>query len=103
MSAVRQLRPVYDKGEIGIGDHVHYILVNNKKQAQFMIDIINSKIMVFLQKIYTSTIWDGKDSHWNNPYPISKILVDDISLKSDQEIYKHFNLTQEEIDYIEAN
>jgi len=101
MSAVRQFRPFYDDGNIGIGDHVHYILVKNKNEADFLISIINSKLSTFLQKIFSTTFWDGKDSHWNNPYPISKIKLYNKVLENDTEIYKHFNLTQEEIDYIE--
>jgi hypothetical protein len=103
MSGVRKLRPFYDKGELGIGGHVHYILVKNKQEADFLIAVINSKLMTFLQKMFTTTFWDGDSSHWNTTYPISKIKIDDKQLNSDKDVYKYFNLNKEEIDYIESH
>jgi len=38
---------------------------------------------------------------WNNAEILRKIEVLSLGYKTDQELYKHFNLTQEEIDYIE--
>lgn len=102
MSAVRKLRPIYDKGEIGIGDHVHYILVNNEKEANFLISILNSKLGTFLQKIFCTGFWDGDSSYWNSTYPIKKIRIDEAVLKSDKDIYEYFDLTPAEIKYIES-
>jgi len=101
MSSVRIPRAIYDDGNIGIGDHVHYILVNNKEEGEFLTSVINSKLGIFLQKIFVTTFWDGESSHWNNPYPISKLKIDNRKFESDIEIYDYFGLSKEEREYID--
>jgi hypothetical protein len=44
---------------------------------------------------------DGLPARWQNPYPLSKIKINDVKLENDNDIYNYFKLTQEEIDYIE--
>jgi len=93
----------YDDGKLGIGDHVHYVLVNNENEANFLLFILQSNVMIFLQRIFSTDIWVGNlPKRWNNPYPISMIKIDDKELKTNIDVYRHFNLTQEEIDYIES-
>ena len=104
MSAVRQPRPIFDPGEIGISDHVHYILVENKEQGDFLISIFKSKLMKFLQKLYASDVLMNDDwpARWYNTTPFTKIKIDDKKLKNDKEVYQYFNLSPEEIKYIES-
>jgi len=101
MSAVGKFRPMYDEST-GIGDHVHYILVNSKKQADFLISIINSRLGMFLQKTHCTSDWKGDYAFSNVWYPFSRILLDDVNLKSDKDVYSYFNLTEEQIKYIES-
>jgi len=96
-------RPYIDNGEIGIGDHVHYILLNNIEECEFFVSVINSKICKWLQSV-TLHNWNRDKNtwqSWNNAEILRKIEVLSLGYKTDQELYKHFNLTQEEIDYIE--
>ena len=94
----------YDKGELGIAGHVHYIPVKNKKEAEFFKKILKSKLMKFLQKMYSKDVWLGSaPKRWNNPYPMTKIKLDNVELKDDQDIYDYFNLTPEEINYIDSH
>jgi hypothetical protein len=92
-----------DNGVLGIGDHLHYIIVNNLEEAEYFKKIIKSKLMIFLQKIYSGDIWIGNSPmRWNSSYPMSKIKIENLKINSDKELYEHFNLTKEEIDYIES-
>lgn len=100
MSSVRKPRPIFDSGNLGIGGHVHYIPVKNKMEGDFLISVINSKLGTFLQKIFCTGFWDGDSSYWNNPFPISKIKIDDKKLNGDRDVFDYFSLTPEEVDYI---
>jgi hypothetical protein len=71
-----------------------YIEVKNKKEANFLIKLFNTKLYKFLSS-HGSAGMRGVTN-----YSLPKI---DISREwHDSEIYSHFNLTQEEIDYIES-
>ena len=102
MCDTRPIRAMYDKGNIGIAGHIHYILVDNKKQANFFINIVNSNLIQFLSKLYSFDVIrkDGKTARWQNAYPLTKILIDDVILQSDEDIYDYFNLSKEEINLI---
>jgi hypothetical protein len=105
ISAVGPFRAIYDKGKIGISDHIHYLLVNNEKEADFFIKVITSKLSNFLQKAYASVELHGTydlPARWNIPGPISKIKLDDAVLKTDKDVYDHFNLSKEEQEYINS-
>jgi hypothetical protein len=95
----RQPHPKFDpgKGDVGIDDHIHYLpLSKNLKtaevEAQFLIPIIVGEVGTFLQKIFAPTFWDGKDCHWNNPYPFSRIMIVPKALNGDQDVYTHFGI-----------
>ena len=98
-------RPYIDNGELGIGDHVHYILLNNIKECEFFVSIVNSKICKWLQSITLQNWNHDKNTwqSWNNAEILRKIEVLSLGYKTDQELYQHFNLSAEEIDYIEES
>jgi hypothetical protein len=107
ISGFREFRPKYDEGKYGIGNHVHYLLVNNEKEANFFINILNSDLGKFLQKMHTTDFWEqpkqifsAKCYKGNVIEPFSKIKIDDVELKTDENIYKYFELTLTEIAYI---
>ena len=101
MSSMRKFRPFYDEGKIGIEDHTHYILVKNKKEADFFINIINSDLGLFLQKMFTIDFWDPKTiARYNNAFPYSKIKISEENIDTEEKMYKHFHLTREEIEYL---
>ena len=99
-----KFRAFIDNGQLGIGDHVHYLLANNIEEATFFCNFANSKLAKFSQKIFTDTWNDATQDvyAWNNPYPLSCILMSKNIITDDFGFYQHFNLTQEEIDYVES-
>jgi hypothetical protein len=104
-SYMRQFRPFFDNGELGIGNNVHYLLINSEAEANFFIAIINSELGTFLHKLFALDIWDTKFKctlKWNTILPFSKIQIDNKELKTDDDIYRYFDLTQEEIRYIKT-
>ena len=103
MSATGPLMPMYDSGNLGIGDHIHYILVDNKEQADFMSSIINSKLGIFLQKTHCNWNWKGMSTFANVSYPFSRISLDITTLESDDDVYRYFNLNSKEIKHIEES
>jgi hypothetical protein len=73
-----------------------YITVENKKEGINLINVYNSKLYKFLS--------NGNGS--GGMRSITSYSLPKLNLSrswTDQEIYDHFGLTQEEIDYIEAN
>jgi len=90
-------KTVFDDGTMGTCWHSHSIIVKNKEEADCLISYLNSKIIKFFNKINRT----GGFMNETFPYHIPKI---DLSKTwTDQELYQHFNLTQEEIDYIEES
>ena len=60
--------------------------------------------MCFLQSILSATFFDVKSwAQWNNPEPLSKVKIAPTGYLLENEIYKHFNLSDEEIDIVEEN
>lgn len=105
MSDSRDFRAFYDTGKLGIGDHVHYILVPDEETAQWFIALTNSRISRFFQWVFCEGYNAQAGKHggepWNSPLPLSMIQLSNKKPGDDSEFYKHFNLTPEEIDYIE--
>jgi len=91
---VSSFEPFYDDGNIGVGRGSNSIFVNNKEEGENLLSYLNSKLFKFVQENSRQGGWFGM-----------KMLPEiDISKKwSDKELYDYFNLTQEEIDYIESN
>lgn len=72
-----------------------YVEVKNKLEGKSLIKVYMSKLYTFLSGI------EGAGMKGTKNYSLPKV---DLSVTwTDQEIYAHFGLTQEEIDYIEAN
>lgn len=89
-------KPFYDDGTLGTTEVCQYILVSNQKEAENILSYLDSKLYKF---IITTGKWSG--------FLNGKVLASVPKLQnkkwSDEELYQHFGLTQEEIDYIEAN
>ena len=86
--------------EIGIGDHVHYFLVNNKNFGMSLELFLNSKLILFLTKSVgvLGSISMCIISFWF--YRRLKIKGID-NLRTNEDFYEHFKLTKEEINLIE--
>ena len=107
MSDNRAYRPFFDPGTLGIGDHVHYALVKSPQEGQWLIHLINSKLSRWMQWIFCEGYNASKGVHggepWNCARPLSLInFADEETDGNDMYFYKHFDLTQEEIAYVES-
>jgi len=52
--------------------------------------------------VFSADIWNGRTSRWNASEPFKRIKIDNAKLVTENDVYKYFNLSQEEIDYIES-
>lgn len=75
-----------------VGRYSNYFKVNNEKEAKNIQNFFNSDLYKFLDKKNRS----GRYAFLNIPD------IDYSKLWTDQELYEYFDLTQEEIDYIET-
>jgi hypothetical protein len=89
-------KPFYDDGNIGTTEVCQYLLVKDQAEANNVLSYLNSKLYNFL-------IITGKWSGFLNGKLICSLPKLANKKWTDKAIYKHFNLTQEEIDYVEAN
>ena len=75
MSDNRDFRPFYDPGTLGIGDHVHYILVPDQKTALWFIALVNSRLSRFFQWVFCEGYNGQAGKHggepWNSALPLS--------------------------------
>jgi hypothetical protein len=73
-----------------------YIQVANKKEGNALIKLYSSKLYTWLSNPFNKGTFKGVVN-----YSLPKVDLN--KSWSDEELYTHFNLTPEEIDYIEAN
>jgi len=91
------LHPFYDDGTLGTAQDTYWIEVTSKKEADYIIALLNSNLYKFVVAVCK---WGGFRTYhqlvsWL-PYP--KGLRADFT---DADLYEHFGLTQEEIELIE--
>lgn len=90
--------PIYDDGESAPANRGAVFLVNTKKEGNNFVSFTKSKLMQFIiseQRFHHGML---------NTNVVSNIPKIDLTRSwTDAEIYEHFGLTQEEIDYVEAN
>lgn len=88
-------KPFFNTGNLGTTEVCQYILAN-EGEAQNILSYLNSKLYRFI-------INTGKWSGFLNGKVLSSLPKLSNKQWTDAKLYKHFGLTQEEIDYIEAN
>jgi len=99
----RKIQAIYDEGNIGIGDHNYYLLVNNEIEGKNLEFIWNSDLMIFFQKIYnTFCDWSKEGGvFWNSNIPFKRLFCSNEKLiTSNEDLYKFYNFSEEEINYI---
>lgn len=87
-------KPFFNAGNLGTTEVCQYILAN-EDDATIILSYLNSKL-------YQYIICTGKWSGYSNGKVISFLPKLAHKMWTDEEIYKHFNLTQQEIDCVEA-
>jgi hypothetical protein len=90
-------KPFFDPGTIGTTEISPYVLVETEDEAKSMISYLTSKLFMFI--IFYTGKWSG---FTNGKVFESLPKLPGNKIWSDAELYAHFDLTQEEIDYIEA-
>lgn len=93
MSESGYLKPIYDDGVLGVGGHCFCYLVRDREEGQRVIKLLNSKLYKFYIQ---ANKWSGYH-HIN----VMKDLVQVEEELTDQQMYEHFNLTDDEIKLIE--
>ena len=87
------INPTYDDGECGVGNNIHYAIVDDKDEGIRLLNLYKSDLYNFIFSLCkTSQFTNGRVMNWlykKNP------IYDNI--------YEYFNLTQHEIDFIENN
>jgi hypothetical protein len=90
------LMPSYDEfGTYNLSDNMLYLLVNNVDEYIGLQTIINSKLITYLNKITMTDNLHGRDTVIKNIK-----YVDLQSIKTENDVYTIYQLTQNEIDLI---
>ena len=87
-------KPFFSAGNLGTSEVCQYILADSA-EAQDILSYLDSKLYKFI-------INTGKWSGFLNGKVLASLPKLTNKIWTDQELYKHFGLTQEEIDYVEA-
>jgi hypothetical protein len=98
MSESGYLKPFYDNGILGVGGHCFACIVSNNQEGDNIIKLLNSKLYNFYIETNKWSGFHNKDVLQDLPNILSSIeIIDDIH------IYQYFNLTLDEIKFIEEN
>lgn len=89
-------RPFYDPGTFGTTEVCQYMIVENQKHADQILSYFNSKLYNFI-------VTTGKWSGFLNGKIIKALPKLEDKMWTDVTLYEYFNLTPEEIKYIESN
>ena len=89
-------KPFYDGGELGTSEAAGYILVEDQKEGESVLSLLNSKLYQFIANT-------GKWSGFTSIDVIRLLPKLENRVWTDAELYEHFGLTDKEIEYVEAN
>lgn len=97
MSRSGYLKPFYDNGIIGVGGDCFACLVKDENEGNKIIKLLNSKL-------YNFYIETNKWSGFHNKEVLQDLpnIIDEIDDINDENIYKYFDITNEEIKIIEC-
>jgi len=88
--------PRKNYGDIGHTECAGCVIANNEYEVECYYSMMNSKLYKFI-------IETGKWSGFINGKVVNQLPKLEMKVWTDEELYARFNLTQEEIEYIEAN
>lgn len=96
MSQSGYLKPEYDPGKYGVTQGCLYIKVKDQAEGQYILSLIKSKLFTYFRNVNK---WSG----FFNQYLLREMpYIKGLDLKNiDQELYKYFNLSDDEIQEIE--
>jgi hypothetical protein len=93
---VGSIKNAWVSNDCNITEDVAYIPVSCEEEGKNAIKVLNSKLFKYIGALYRTGRNLGLAIKFLPKLDFSKVWTD-------QEIYDHFSLTQEEIDYIESN
>jgi hypothetical protein len=106
MSCSGKLSPIYDNGKYGTTQDSMYFIVNSDLEGQQLVNVLNSKLYVFLTKICQWGNFRNEQkifSYLKYP-PINNTTINDTTINdtpiNDDYINKYFKLSQDEIDVL---
>lgn len=88
------LNPIFDSGRFGTANNSMHFCID-KNNSEFYLFLLKSKLFKFILKYSKYSGFFTKEVLWSLPDVLDKEIIEDSSL------YKYFNLTQEEIGFIE--
>jgi len=87
------INPTYDNGECGVGNNIHYAVVDDDEEGDRLLNLYNSDLYKFMFSLCrTSQFTNGRVMNWL--YKKNPIY---------NNIYEYFNLNEHEIKFIENN
>ena len=92
------LNPYFDEGLNGVGDNIHYKIINSKKKGNLFVKFFNSKLIKFIFKI-------NKYSGYNHGLLMNMIdlsIIDNYKTFTEEDIYKYYGISKEEIELIDS-
>lgn len=94
INSTGNFNPIYDNGVLGTSQITRWVEVKDVTEGNNLIGYLNSKLLKF---VLASCRWSGA---------ASKVVFEEIpsvekTISTDIDLYKYFNLTQEEIDHVE--
>lgn len=95
-----KLTPIYDNGELGTTQDSMYILVDNKREADAIINTINTQLFTFIINICQWGNFRNEASLFTYlKYPDYRI----INNVNDESINKYYKLTLDEINFVNSS
>ena len=91
--------PFYDNGQLGVTEGGLYILVNTDETGERMVNYLNTSIVKFIVK---STKWSNFETT-KQIFNYIPNIVNKIDNINNENIYKYFEFTDEEINFIESS
>jgi hypothetical protein len=98
MSESGYLRPFYDNGIIGVGGHCFACVVDTEIYGNKILNLLNSKLYKFYIEVNKWSGFHNKEVLQDLPN-----IINQIENINDNNIYKYFNITEEEIKLIESS
>ena len=94
ISGSGNLNPFYDDGQSTTSNNTLYMIVKDKYEGENIVNLLNSKLFKFILNFSKYSGFFTKEVFWALPKVKSNI-------KSDEDVYREFNLTNDEISLIE--
>lgn len=89
-------KPRFDDGNLGTTDMGYYVLVSSKEEGESVEKILNTELF---QYIFKSAKWSG---FGNEKVFLNLPDVRGLNINSEEDIYSHFNISEEEISFIQS-